>query len=390
MRILQIVPHFYPAWSFGGIARVVYEISRELVRRGHEVTVHTTNVLDQRTNFGTSKPEYSIEGIRVRYYRNLGWFGGANFSSDIFQPSTRKEIQDADIINMHGYRTFQNAASHFYSERCHTPYVLTAHGTIPRIVEKIVFKKLYDEFFGYKILKHARSLIASANIEKKQYVDMGISDKKVAIIPNGINTESFTLLPMPGTFKSSYGISDDVAVVLYVGRVHKRKGIGFLLDAFARLGSANAVLVIAGPDDGYMSTMKEKASYLKIANKVIFTGFISERAKMAAYIDSVVVVYPGIYESFGLVPLEAALCSKPVIVSENNVMAEIVKQGKFGLSVKYGDAAHLIEILQKILDNPWTAKRMGKQGKQFVKENYNWSHIVSKLEAVYSNSIAGA
>jgi glycosyltransferase involved in cell wall biosynthesis len=387
MRILQVVPHFYPAWSFGGIARVVYEISRELVRKGHDVTVHTANVLDQKTNLKASKHEYQIEGIKVRYYRNLAWIGGMNFTSDILQASTLREVKDSDIVNMHGLRTSQNVIAHYYTTRFRKPYVLTGHGTVPRVVEKIASKKLFDGMFGYRILRDASRVIAAAGIEMKQIVNMGISSDKVAVVPTGIDTEPFDTLPTSGAFKRKFGLDEESALILYVGRVHRRKGIGFLLDAFARLQSANAALVIAGPDDGYMSVMKERASCLRISEKVVFTGFISERAKLAAYVDSAVVVYPGIHESFGLVPLEAALCSRPVIVSDGSAMAEIVKQGGFGSSTTYGDSVQLMEVLRKMLRNPEIAEKMGQRGRQFVKENYNWPSIVTRLETLYSSSI---
>ena len=120
---------------------------------------------------------------------------------------------------------------------------------------------------------------------------------------------------------------------------------------------------------------------------MIFTGFVPENDKLAAYVDSAVVVYPGIYESFPLVPLEAALCSKPVIVSDDSIMAEIVSQGGFGLSTKYGDVAQLRDHLLKMLNNPRIAGKMGRKGREFVKENYNWRDIVLKLEDVYSNAL---
>lgn len=388
MRIVQVVPHFYPAWSFGGIARVVYEISRELVRKGHEVVVYTTNAFDPKTDFKVSKPEYDIEGMRVRYYNNIARFGGLNFSSDTFDDSSRREIRDSDIVHLHAFRTFQNVIAHHYSRRYGKPYVLTGHGTLPRIVEKVVYKRLYDEAFGYRILEHAHQLIASSNIEKQQYVDLGASSSKVVIVPNGINTELFESPPESGTFKKKFGISDNRDLILYVGRVHRRKGIGFLLDAFAALEDLDTVLVIAGSDDGYMDAMKGRAFRLGIADRVLFTGFVSETVKLAAYVDSKVVVYPGIYESFPIVPLEAALCSKPVIVSDDSVMGEIVAKGGFGFAVRYGDVAQLRGSLQKILDARGTASEMGQKGRDFVERNYNWRDIVSKLETVYSNAVA--
>jgi glycosyltransferase involved in cell wall biosynthesis len=366
----------------------VYEVSRELVKRGHEVTVHTTNALDPKTDFGVKKSEYYVEGMTIRYYKNVARFGGLNFSLNILEGSSRKEIRNSDVVHMHGFRTFQNVVAHDCSRRFRIPYVLTGHGTLPRIVEKIMQKKLYDEAFGYRLLKDAFRLIASSNIEKQQYIDLGVPSAKVVIIPNGINTQAFDDRHRRGAFKRRFGIPEDSDLVLYVGRVHRRKGIGFLLDAFSGLKGVNAALVIAGSDDGYMAALKEKAARLGILEKVLFTGFVSEQVKLAAYCDSKVVVYPGIFESFPIVPLEAALCSKPVIVSDDSVMGEIVAEGGFGVAVRYGDVAQLRDSVSRILKDARIADAMGRKGREFVKRNYDWRDIVSRLETVYSNAVA--
>ena len=367
--------------------RCVYHISRELSRKGHEVTVYTTNAFDFMTDFKVSGHEYSLDSIHVRYFRNVTRLGGLYLSPDMIH-ALKKGVQNSDIIHMHEYRTFQNVITHFYAQKYRRPYVITAHGSIPLVVERILLKKLFDDAFGDRILRDACKLLASSKIEMKQYFHMGVPSNKIVIVPNGIKVELFETLPKPGTFKKEFKLDYDSAMIVYIGRVHKRKGLGFLLDAFARLKDTNAVLVIAGPDEGYMSVLKEKASRLRITEKVIFTGFISERDKLAAYVDSEVVVYPGMHESFPLVPLEAALCSKPVIVSDDSVMGEIVTHGGFGFSIRYGDVAQLRDCLLTILNDLTIAGEMGRKGRDFVKKNYNWRDIVSKLEHVYFDALA--
>jgi glycosyltransferase involved in cell wall biosynthesis len=297
----------------------------------------------------------------------------------------KREIQNHDIIHMNEYRTLQNAVAHYYAKKLKRPYVLTGHGTIPIMVEKFVTKKLFDEVWGDRILQGAAKLIASSSIEMKQFASAGVPSDKIIIVPNGIDVKSFESLPETGALKKKLGLGNSSVIVLYIGRLHKRKGIGFLLDAFAQMDSKNAVLVIAGADYGYLPKIKEKASLLQIDRKVVFMGYISERDKLAAYIDSSVVVYPGIYESFPLVPLEAALCSKPVIVSDDSVMAEIASLGGFGVATKYGDVTQLRNSLSTILNNSKMAVEMGRKGRDFVKINFNWPKIVSILEHVYCN-----
>lgn len=365
--------------------RVVYDISRELAAKGHEVTVFATNALNLRDNFRASRHEYLIDGVSVRYFKNAARFAGLYLSAGMLR-ALKKEVQNSDIVHMHEYRTFQNMITSYVAGQCRKPYVLTAHGSVPRVFERFVIKKLFDQATGYRILKGAAVLCASSEIEIKQYVDAGVSRDRIALIPNGVDCEPFEKLSEPGTFRRKFGLNSNAAMILYVGRIHRRKGIDFLIEAFAQL-KTDVLLCIAGTGDGYMLELKDKVDRLGISKNVVFTGFVSDKDKLAAYVDSDVVVYPSIFESFGLVPLEAALCSKPVIVSDDGAMAEIVNKGGFGMSTKYGEAAQLMEVLQKMLNNPETAKEMGRKGRQFVKENYNWSNIVSKLEAVYSSSI---
>jgi len=387
MKILQVIPYFYPAWAFGGPVRVAYHISQELAAKGHEVTVFTTNVFNPKEDFKISAREYQVDGIRVRYFRNIARFEGLYFSPTIVE-ALKEQVQNTDIIHMHEYRSLQNVVTYYFAKKYKRPYVLTAHGSIPRVVERFLLKQLFDTLIGFRILNGASKLLASSKIEMKQYMDTGISEDRIAIIPNGIDVKTFDNLPETGAFKRKFGLDKESNIILYVGRIHKRKGIDFLVDAFARLNYSNALLVIAGAGNHYVSSLKDKAVRLGISEKVIFTGFISEADKLSAYVDSEVVVYPGLYESFPLVPIESALSSKPVIVSDDSIMAEIVTQGGFGFSARYGDVAQLTELLLKILGNPKIAEEMGSNGRDFVKKNYNWGDIVSKLEVVYFNAIA--
>ena len=381
MEILQIIPYFYPAWSFGGPVRCVYHIVRALADKGHHVTVVTTNALDPRNDFKADNQEYSVDGVGVIYCRNIAHFSGLYISPKMMREL--KRLQDYDIIHMHEYRTFQNVLAYYYAKKCKKPYVITAHGSIPRVVERFLLKELFDEVIGYKILREASKLIALSHFEMKQYIGTGVSKGKVVIVPNGIDTQLIDNLPKSGTFKEKFGLNGDASLILYVGRIHRRKGISFLLEAFARLNDPNVVLVIAGSGDGYMSALREKVTCLKIGRSVKFTGFISERDKLAAYVDSDVVVYPGIYEAFPIVPLEAALCSRPVIVSDDSVMAEIVTDGGFGFSAEYGDISRLRDLLFAVLKDSEMAEEMGRKGRHLVKRNYDWKNVVSQLENVY-------
>ncbi len=144
------------------------------------------------------------------------------------------EIKNFDIIHMHNFRTYQNYIVSKYAKKNGVPYILQARGSVLPFFQKQTLKKIYDIFIGFEILNNAEILIALTEIESNQYEVMGIPSNKIKIIPNGIslNMNSDNLY---GNFKRKYDINDDEKIILYLGRIHKIKGIDLLVKSFKLL-----------------------------------------------------------------------------------------------------------------------------------------------------------
>lgn len=390
MIILQVIPVF--SAPFGGPVTVVRSISKELAKR-HEVTVYTTSALDHRRDFKNSPTEVESDGYRILYFPRTLRFTGFNVSPTMAR-ALQKTLSEYDIIHLHSWRHFQDITVHYYAKKYGVPYVLQAHGSLPRIVAKQRLKWLYDVLFGYRLLRDAAKVIALSRVEAEQYRAMGVPEEKIAIIPNGIDLSEYENLPPKGSFKRKYGVPEHKKIILYLGRIHKNKGIDFLIKAYALLtnemNSKDSVLVIAGPDDGYLHSAKSLVRLLRLIDNVLFTGLLAEYEKKCVLADSSLVVYPSPVEPFGLVALEAAASAKPPIVSNNTPMASIVKTGKFGFSVNYGDIVGLAEVMQRMLSSDNLTKEMGAKGRQFVSENFDWCNIVSTVETLYEEVIQEA
>jgi glycosyltransferase involved in cell wall biosynthesis len=246
--------------------------------------------------------------------------------------------------------------------------------------------------FGYRLLRDAAKVVALSRVEAEQYRGMGVPEEKIAIIPNGIDLSEYANLPPKGSFKQKFGIKEEERIVLYLGRIHRLKGIDFLIKSFACMvknGVENVKLVIAGPDDGYLNEAKSLVDSLGLGDRVLFTGTLSEEDKINAYADSTICTYLRHDEPFGLVPLEAAASYKPVIVADGTVMSEIVNRGGFGFSVRYGDNYKLAETMGKMLTDDELLREMGQRGRKYVFKNCDWANVVAKLEKVYEE-IAGS
>lgn len=386
MKILQVTNFFKPSWEAGGPPRVVYEISKKLVERGHEVTVYTTDGFKQRLNVEKNKP-VDVDGIRTYYFRNLSNYLARNLllPTPYYLPLVaRKEIKKFDIIHIHEYRTLLGVVVHHYAKKYNVPYILQAHGTLPRIMAKQKLKKLYDNLWGNKILRDAAKLIALTEIEIEQYKKMGVDEDKIEVVPNGINLAEYENLPEKGKFRRKYGIKDDEKIILYLGRIHKIKGLDILVDAFAELIKEinNVRLVIVGPDDGFLSRLEKQIEGIGVSDKVLLTGPLYREEKLEAYVDADVFVLPSRYESFGKVVLEAFACGVPAIVTDRCAITKFV-DGKAGYVVEY-DREQLKNRIVKVLNEEGLRKRFGNKGRQLVREKFDWNYIVNKIEKIYN------
>jgi glycosyltransferase involved in cell wall biosynthesis len=242
---------------------------------------------------------------------------------------------------------------------------------------------VYESNFGKKLANDASKMLALSEFEATQYIHGGIKPDKIAVIPNGVNPEDFSNFSSTNVFKKSFGIGNE-EVVLYLGRLHRDKGIDTLVKAFAALSKkkTSIKLMVAGPDDGYLGTLKNMVKALNLTDKVLFTGSLNRRQVLAAYNCASVVVYVSAQEGFPLVPLEAGVMGKPMIVSEAPGL-DFVRKGNFGVTVKYGNVSQLEEALETILNNPAFSMEMGKNGKKFVLDNYAWDTIGKKIEDIY-------
>jgi len=384
MRIAFINPFFNPIT--GGLSVVTYNLAMSLVKRGHDVLIFTSNYNRDISKF---KDEEILAIIESSCNLNLfGFLYTTNMNHRL--EDYAKEI---DILHFNSLRTYQNIVAYKFARKYKIPYVLQAHGSLPRITGKQCLKWIYDVFFGYRLLRHASKVIALSQIEAQQYMSMDVSERKIEIIPNGINLSEYSDLPPKGSFKKKFSIDDADKIVLYLGRIHKTKGIDFLIKAYAYLVKNmefdDALLVIAGPDDGYRHEAKSLATSLEINGKVIFAGFLSEREKLSAFVDSSLCAYLNPNEPFGIVILEAAATLKPVIVSNGTPISEIVRRGEFGFSVEYNDITGLARIMKKMLHNNDELQKMGKKGCVFVSENFTWDNVIEKFEKVYEEIIKG-
>ena len=389
MKILEVTPYFDPAWAYGGTPSTVSELSYALARRGHQITVLTTDALAQNARMPSVISKNDLE---IHYLRNVSnymvWHHQLLLPVGIVS-FLRKHLRDFDLVHLHGFRTYLNVVAHRYSLKQEIPYVFSAHGGIPQIVRKIAAKRVFDSLFGQRILEDASRLIAVSEAEKIQYASLGISASKIAVVYNGVRLKDYEDLPPRGAFIRRYRI-EGKKLITYMGRLNARKGLDTLVKAFHQLAETrdDISLALVGPDDGYRRTLEKLIEDLRPRAPIFFPGLVTMPEKLRVLVDSDVVVYPGAYEIFGLVPFEALLCGKPVVVADDSGCGEIVGKARAGFVVTYGDEARLAEAIKEALAGSKEVENMVDRGRAFVLQRLDWDRLSGEIEGVYLEALS--
>jgi len=387
MRILQVIPVFSD--PFGGPVAVARSISKELAKR-HEVTVYTTTALDSRHDFDPKEEE--VNGYRVIYFKRTfkplcytGFFGQLNLSSGMMK-AVKENLRKFDIVHVHSWQQFPDIMVHHYATKYGIPYVLQVHGSLPRIMAKQRLKWIYDVFFGYKLLRDASKVIALSRVEAEQYRHMGVPEEKIAVIPNGIDLSEYADLPPKGSFKKKFNIQDGKKIILYLGRIHESKGIDFLIKAYAHMIKTmkcdNTLLVIAGPDDGYLTDAQSLVQSSGASDSVLFTGFINSKDKLAAFVDADLFVTPSFY-GFPVTFLEACATGTPIATTTLGDTLEWI-DGNVGY-VTSPKCYDLAKAMFKLISNDGLRKTFSRHCKEIVKSEFPLGRVVDKLEQVYTS-----
>lgn len=388
MKILHVAHFFYPCLSAGGVVNASYQIASKQ-REDNDVKVLSTDSCKERLKFPNGRYDVDVDGIKVDYFKNLSnrFKMATMLDTPLFSSfRIRKEIGNYEIVHIHEHRqTLAIIVSHF-ARKNNIPYIVQAHGSVLPFFQKEGLKNLFDKVFGFRILHNADCVFALTEVERKQYLEMGIDEEKIEIVPLGINLEEYENLPDFGRFRSKFSIDDKDKLILFVGRIHEIKGLDLLIDSFNDLIHLNEYerikLAIVGPDDGYLNELEEKIKTYSLDEKVIITGPLYNEEKQEALVDCDLFVMPSKYESFTTSGLEAMACSKPLVLTKNNHIHDWV-DGNCGIACD-DDKDSLRSAIEELLFDEDLSRTYGENGRELIDHKYNWNIINKQILDIYN------
>lgn len=376
MRILNICAY---TWAIGGPARVIYDHTAEVLKQGHQVDILSPMTPGDKS-YPVPEGANLIECVRTtpisNYYRE--------FSIDLYR-YLKAHIHLYDVIHMHGIWHFGSLAPFMIPNKA--ALVITIHGLLDRwaVAHHQWKKDLVSLLYQKRVLGKA-DLIHVFNTDEEEDVVryLGYKPKNMVTIPNGMKVSEYTVLPPKGLFRAKHGIRPDQKIILFMARLNIKKGLDLLLPAFQQIYTQqpDALLILAGPDDGYQKETEAFIQQHKMGDRVKLVGMLTDLNKKEALADADVFALPSYSEGFSIAVLEAMTSQVPALVSDRVGFVDYIQ--------KY-DAAYVTPLtpedvaqgLLKILQDDTYAKNLAKRAYQMVIENFDIKVVANQLLEEY-------
>jgi glycosyltransferase involved in cell wall biosynthesis len=366
MRIHHVTPHFHP--QVGGLEESVKRFARWQAERGNDVVVHT---LAFTSTWNPLPFSDRIDGVTIRRYPPMARRG---YYRTWFLP----DLRSADLIHLHGYAARTN--DHVARTSSSTPRVYSLlHGVrMPHpFWSQRFLRRGYDYLIGLPTLRSVERIVVPSGVDVPWLTHHGVSEAKIRVIPVPLSQEDY----IAGDPSIGRRLAATDRFLLYIGRLHREKGVADLLEAFSRLPNESG-LVFAGPDGGMLSSLRERAVSLGLSGRVRFLGIVSEEEKRGLLAASTCLALPSFHESQGLAIFEAWAQRRPVVATRVGALVESVSDGVDGLLVPYGNPSALAIALTRLWNNEEEAQAMGERG--YAKaEGYRLQRVAPLLQALY-------
>ena len=351
MKILMLTWE-YPPRIVGGIARVVHDLSKRLIKDGHEVTVVTYRDGDTPYYENDKGVEvYRVDNYMIHPNNFIDWIMQLNFNLIAKASEIINKNGKFDVIHAHDWLV-ANAAKALKNS-FDIPIVSTIHAT-----ESGRNSGIHDDTQRYindtewLLTYESTEVIVNSNYMKSHVQGLfGLPFDKINVIPNGINVNTFTGVDRDYDFRRQY-----------------------------------AKLIIAGKG-GMLDELRAQVYNMGLADKVYFTGYLNSKQVQKMYKCADVAVFPSTYEPFGIVALEAMLAGVPTVVSDIGGLNEIVEHRVDGMKSYAGNPNSIADSVLSLLFDAALAANVSKKAKAKVKEEFNWNKIAQDTHYIYEKAI---
>lgn len=360
------------SWRAFGVKVVLERLSAALAERGEDIKVfgmedEAWSQVDVSNWTGAAARTFATIGPQ-----KFGFAPGLQAAVEAFRP---------DIIHSHGLWMYNSVVSSGLRQHG-IPNVISPHGMLDHWAlqqsrkKKLVAGKLFEN----RHLSNAACLHALNAEEAASLRSYGLTTP-VAVLPNGVDLPKPEKVPLAPAWRAR--LPNDARVLLYLGRLHRKKNLRALVQAFAAAHRDPWNLVIAGPDqDNEVATLQRCAAERGIAERVHFVGAQFDADKSASFAAADGFVLPSLSEGLPMAVLEAWAARVPVLMSEEcNLPNGFLQGAAFPTGVT---AETIAQVLREFFDLSHERRaEIGGRGLELVRRDYSWAGVASHFVTLY-------
>ncbi|MCC7145466.1 MAG: glycosyltransferase [Phycisphaeraceae bacterium] len=305
-------------------------------------------------------------------------------------PTLQAMIGDAQVVHIHGvWEEAQHQAARI-SRRLNVPYIVRPCGMLDpwSLAQSRLRKKLFMALRVRTNLQHAAAMHFTSETERDNTRPLRLRPPSI-VEPNGVDLKEFAQLPAKGSFRRRYPQLGDHPLVVFMSRLHVKKGLDHLIPAIAKAELNDCRLALVGPDNfGYRATVESMVREHNLQDRVVFTGVLHGRQRVEALADADLFVLPSYQENFGIAVVEALAAGTPVVISDQvNIHDRISAAGVGGVVPM--DVDKLAAEIRRWMTDDTLRRTAAEKARPFVWENYDWSAIAHRWVRHYEELIAG-
>ncbi len=388
MRVLHVIPSVSP--KRGGPSKAVIEMVAELRRQQIEAEIATTNDDgDLELSIPLHKEHDTVttdfQGVPVRFFARyspqLSQVREFSYSSS-FRRWLNANIHHYDLLHIHAIFSFTSSYAMWLARRRQVPYIVRPIGQLEHwsLNQSKIKKRAFLALFDRKSLALASAIQFTADSEQQQATSAFPELTELGhVIPLGVKS-----LPRANDSRLNlckhHNVSPDSTLILFLSRLHPKKGLELLMQALREINGKAWSLLIAG--DGqpeYLASLRTHARDLGIESQCHFLGFQSGADKSTLLAGADVFALTSYSENFGIAALEALAHGTRVLVSEEVGLSDFVAEHQLGWVCKLDQASIVHALNQSLNPNQPDSDRV----RSTTVQHYGWNKIAQKLMKLY-------
>lgn len=382
-RILHVCGSMAPA--AGGPPKIAISLAAAQAAHGHEVRLICNELGDSE---GAPSPVIAdtpgvdrVDVQRVNPPRFAQLLGITPAPAPI-----AKHVGWADVVHLHSVWDPVLPVAARVARRLGKPYLILLNGMLdPWSLSQSALKKRVALRLVYRAMLNGAAALHLGNTDERDLIArLGLTTRHV-IVPNGVFLEEIEPLPAPGTFRAQHPELGDRPFVLFLSRLHYKKGLDILAEAFGRFAAdtPGVDLVVAGPDEGYRQVFLDRVNGLGLAERVHVVGPVYGPDKYGALVDAECFCLPSRQEGFSVAITEALACGCVPVITEGCHFPEVA-EAEAGYVTPL-DPEAVADALRAVLRDPDDTRARGQRARELVEARYTWPVIARGLVQHYQD-----